>query len=187
MTVLRESMPGIGVSGRYTPGAKAAAWAPCSGMAEQEAPRDRRQPQQAPAGRRASTSRPDRAKHAAPVNPALPAVHSRSNPRIRPHDSIAAMPRDSRRSAAFGFQHGRRDRWSVVAPGIDMRPLHSIHPSTTADPAASRESCRAGSWPAIHTVIQTWTCRRKLPSSSRPYSVRIDSGWNCTPQTGRLT
>lgn len=27
---------------------------------------------------------------------------------------------------------------------------------------------------------------RKFASSSRPYSVQIDSGWNCTPHSGRV-
>ena len=44
------------------------------------------------------------------------------------------------------------------------------------------------SWvPAAFAALDRASVRsRKFASSSRPYSVLIDSGWNCTPHNGLL-
>ena len=39
-------------------------------------------------------------------------------------------------------------------------------------------------FPSGGDVVARSTASRKLPSSSRPCSVRTDSGWNCTPSAG---
>ena len=63
-------------------------------------------------------------------------------------------------------------------PGGAGRGRCGGRPARSGVPVGASRPCAL---PACCTVRS-----RKLASSRRPHSVQIDSGWNCTPQSGRV-
>ena len=105
-------------------------------------------------------------------------AHARA-PRRRARRRVSPFMRSATRSAAdLRRRRRRRPRTRSDAP----RPSRA---SDEVVPGRRRGRSRAGSHARLRPPAPA-AGARKFPSSCFPSSVRIDSGWNCTPSTRQL-
>ena len=90
------------------------------------------------------------------------------------------------RHLAPGGVEGQRDVVVLEHADQDRRPDQSREPppSSQKDPVAAGETCARD---VLGSTGSHQPTPRKLATSSAPCRDRIDSGWNCTPSSGRVT